>query len=83
MRLPTTSDNGIIDLLDRILDRGIIMDPTARLLLASMDLRSPGTRILIAPERRRRPFVVPQHPRRITIADLRRPTTHSEKHKHE
>ena len=53
-------DAGIMDILDRVLDKGIVMDPSARLLLSAMDLRLPGTRILVAPERRRRPFVIPQ-----------------------
>jgi len=70
LRVPT-GDASIIDLLDHILDKGILIDPSVRLLLSGIDLRSPEFRIVVAPERRRRPFVIPHRPR--AIPDLRSP----------
>lgn len=48
----------LIELLDRILDKGIVLEPWARLALADVDLRHEHDRIVVAPERRRKPFLV-------------------------
>ena len=61
LRLRSSSDDAsLIDLLDRILDKGIILDPFNRLAMAGYDLRASNSRVVVAPERRRRPFVVPK-----------------------
>ena len=54
-----SDDVSLIDLLDRILDKGIFLDPFIRLSLVGYDLRATKSRIVVAPERRRRPFIVP------------------------
>jgi len=38
----------------------IVFDPLARLLLTKTDLKSAPTRVIIAPERRHLPFIVPR-----------------------
>jgi len=70
LRSPT-DEASIIDILDRILDKGIVPDPSVRLLLSGIDLCSAKFRIVVAPERRRRPFIIPRLPRRILVPDLR------------
>ena len=52
-------DASVKDLLDQILDKGIVLDPSAKILLGVTDLRATQKRLVVAPERRRRPFVVP------------------------
>jgi hypothetical protein len=47
------------DLFDRILDGCIVIDPSARLTLPLSDLNSDDTRIVVEPERREKPFIVP------------------------
>jgi hypothetical protein len=54
-----TEDVGLRELLERILSGIIIFEPSARLLLTMTDLKNAATRVVVAPERRRRPFVVP------------------------
>jgi hypothetical protein len=49
----------ILDLFDRILEKGIVFDPWARVALAGIDFCRSPDRIVVAPERRRFPFIVP------------------------
>ncbi|HEY6249650.1 MAG TPA: gas vesicle protein GvpJ [Candidatus Angelobacter sp.] len=49
----------LIDILDRILDKGIVVEPWARVVLGVTDLRAVDNRIAVAPERRRKTFVLP------------------------
>ena len=55
-----TEDAGLRDILERILNGVIIFEPLARLLLSKTDLKSTVTRVVIAPERRHFPFIVPR-----------------------
>jgi hypothetical protein len=55
-----TEDAGLREILERILTGVIIFEPSARLLLTMTDLKSAATRVVIAPERRHRPFIVPR-----------------------
>jgi hypothetical protein len=55
-----TEDAGLREILERILTGVIIFDPLARLLLTITDLKSAPIRVVIAPERRLRPFIVPR-----------------------
>ena len=55
-----TEDAGLREILERILSGVIIFDPSARLLLTITDLKSTPTRVVIAPERRHQPFIVPR-----------------------
>lgn len=50
------------EVLERILDGVIVFEPSVRLALPSIDLKSTETTITVAPERRNKPFVMP--PRR-------------------
>jgi hypothetical protein len=52
-------DASLIEVLDRIIDKGIVLDPWVRVILGATDLRSKNNRIVVAPERRRKPFIVP------------------------
>ena len=52
-------DCSVLDLFDRILEKGIVFDPWARVALVSIDLRQSSDRIVVAPERRHLPFIVP------------------------
>ena len=60
-------DLSVLDLFDRILEKGIVFDPWARVALAGIDLRRSPDRIVVAPERRRFPFIVPATPDRSTM----------------
>lgn len=53
-------DSSLIDVLDRILDKGIVLEPWARVVSATIDFHEMGNRIILAPERRRKIFVVPE-----------------------
>jgi hypothetical protein len=53
-------DSSLIDVLDRILDKGIVLEPWARVVSPMIDLHQIGNRIVLAPERRRKIFVVPE-----------------------
>ena len=55
-----TEDAGLREILERILTGVIIFEPLARLLLSKTDLRSTATHIVVATERRERPFIVPK-----------------------
>ncbi|HXW15977.1 MAG TPA: gas vesicle protein GvpJ [Terriglobia bacterium] len=59
-----TEDASLADILDRILDKGIVLDPWVRVVLGATDLRSRNNRIVVAPERRRKPFIIPPGPRK-------------------
>ena len=52
-------DLTVLDLFDRILEKGIVFDPWARVALVGIDLCRSSDRIVVAPERRRFPFIVP------------------------
>lgn len=52
-------DSSVLDLFDRILEKGIVLDPWARVALVEINLRRSADRIVVAPERRRSPFIVP------------------------
>jgi hypothetical protein len=54
-----TKDASLIELLDRILDKGIVLDSWVRLVLGATDFRTTENRIVVARERRRKPFIVP------------------------
>jgi hypothetical protein len=55
-------DLSIRDLLDRILEKGIVFPPWDRVTLIETDLHRSSNRIVIAHERRRTPFIVPPTP---------------------
>ena len=55
-----TEDASLKDILERILTGVIIFEPLARLMLIKIDLKSDATRVVLAPERRHRPFIVPR-----------------------
>ncbi|HEY6971709.1 MAG TPA: gas vesicle protein GvpJ [Candidatus Angelobacter sp.] len=56
-------DSSLREILDRILDKGIVLEAWARVLTGKIDFRTVGNRIVVAPERRRKAFVVPANPR--------------------
>jgi len=56
---PDPDDVSTVELLERILDKGIVLEPWARIMLAMNDSRMTNSRIVVAPERRCQPFVVP------------------------
>lgn len=53
-------DVGLKDVLERILNGVIIFEPSDRLLLMMNELKTVATCIVVAPERRLRPFIVPK-----------------------
>lgn len=55
-----TEDAGLKEILERILTGVIVFDPSVRLLLTITDLTSAATRVVVAPERRHQPFIVPR-----------------------
>ena len=59
-------DLSILDLFDRILEKGIVFDPWARVALVGIDLLRSSDRIVLAPERRRFPFIIPTTTNRST-----------------
>ena len=52
-----TEDVGLKEILERILTGVIVFDPLARLLLIRTDLKNTATRVIVAAERRQRPFI--------------------------
>lgn len=50
------------DILDRVLDGCIRFDPSVRIRLAAVVVGRSGERVIVAPERRRTPFVIPHRP---------------------
>jgi hypothetical protein len=55
-----TEDAGLREILERILTGVIVFEPLTRLLLIKADLKSTAARVVVAPERRHRPFIVPR-----------------------
>lgn len=53
-------DAGLKEILERILNGVIIFGPSDRLLLMMNDLKTVASRVVVAPERRHRPFIVPR-----------------------
>jgi hypothetical protein len=53
-------DAGLKEILERILNGVIVFAPSDRLLLMMNDLKAVATRVVVAPERRHRPFIVPK-----------------------
>ena len=53
-------DASLPEIIDRILDKGIVFDPSIRLGLGITDLCATGNRVVVARERRRKPFIVPK-----------------------
>lgn len=53
-------DASLKDILERILTGVIVFEPLARLMLIKTDLKSDATRVVVAPERRHQPFIVPR-----------------------
>jgi hypothetical protein len=52
-------DRSVLDFFDRILDKGIVFDPWARIAIVGIDFHRSPDRIVVAPERRHLPFIVP------------------------
>jgi hypothetical protein len=52
-------DASLLDILDRILDKGIVFEPLVRIMLSETNFQTRDHRIVIAPERRNKPFIVP------------------------
>ena len=62
MHLPlrtNTEDAGLNEILERILTGAIVFEPSALLLLTMTDLKDATSRVVVAPERRHHPFIVP------------------------
>jgi Gas vesicle protein len=55
----SSEDCSVIEILDLILDKGIVFEPWIKIALASTELNAIGGRFVVAPERRRKPFIVP------------------------
>jgi hypothetical protein len=53
-------DASLIEVLDRILDKGIVLEPWARVVVGTTDLCGEDNRIVAAADRRRKPFVIPK-----------------------
>lgn len=54
-----TEDASLTEILDRILDKGIVLEPWVRVISGVTDLCAKGNRVVVAPERRRKPFIIP------------------------
>ena len=54
-----TEDASLREILDRILDKGIVLEPSVRVISGLTDFRASGKRVVVAPERRRKPFIIP------------------------
>lgn len=52
-------DATLIEILDRILDKGIVLESWARVVSGITDFSNRENRITVAPERRRKPFLLP------------------------
>lgn len=50
--------SGLIEILDRILDKGIVLEPWARVVLGDINLQGDHQHIVLAPDRRRKPYLV-------------------------
>lgn len=53
-------DASLIEILERILDKGIVLEPWARVVMGKTDLSGVNNRIVVAPDRRRKRFTIPQ-----------------------
>ena len=53
-------DASIREILDRILDGCIAFDPLTRFRLTLTDFAGARVRVVLAPERRRKPFTIPR-----------------------
>ena len=53
-------DAGLKEILDRVLEGCISFDPSVRIRLATLEMCGDGQRVVVAPERRRAPFVLPR-----------------------
>lgn len=53
---------GTREILDKILDGCIAFDPRSRILLGTANFTAKKLRIVVAPERRHRPFIMPASP---------------------
>lgn len=51
-------DASLKDILERILTGVIVFEPLSRLVLTKTDLKNTATRVVVAPERRQRPFII-------------------------
>lgn len=58
-------DASVTEILEHIVDGMIVFDPSARLLLPLTDFKNAGLTAVLAPERRRRPFIIP--PKRVKV----------------
>lgn len=58
------------EILEHILDGVIVFEPHVRLLLPATDFKNAGLRAVVAPERRRRPFIIPPTHSKGTNASL-------------
>lgn len=54
--------SGLIEILDRILDKGIVLEPWARVVLGDIDFHGEADQIVLAPERRHKPYLVRKRP---------------------
>jgi len=52
-------DASLIEILERILDKGIVLEAWAHVVLDVTDFQALDNRIVVAPERRNKPFIVP------------------------
>jgi gas vesicle protein GvpA/GvpJ/GvpM family len=46
-RLTNPEDANLIEILDRVLDNGIVVDPSTRVLLMGMELRNMSERMVV------------------------------------
>lgn len=53
-------DAGLKEILDRVLEGCITFDPSVRVRLSTLEIAGDGQTVVVAPERRRAPFVVPR-----------------------
>jgi len=64
-RLHTDSEDARwAELLDRILDKGIALEPSLRVVLGTTDFHTMDNRIVIVPQQGRQPFIVPARKQR-------------------
>lgn len=47
MKPKTIDDINVVEILDRVLDNGIVVDPSARVYLIGNDLRSAKSRVIV------------------------------------
>jgi hypothetical protein len=54
------SDASLTEILDRVLDGGIVFEPSVRFFLYLINFEDSETRVVVAPDRRRDPLVLPE-----------------------